>query len=118
MSATKAALVVRLEPAGIALELAAGERLLDALDEHGALGIPTACRAGNCGACLLTVSAGAAMLTEPSARERQTLRALAAAADQRLGCQLGARAALGQSLETVVLVLRAPPAPPPRKSAP
>ena len=72
-----------------------GERALDALDDAwpGA-GLPTACRAGNCGACLVAVVSGADALDPPDAHELQTLSTLCAAPDQRLGCQLRAASQL------------------------
>jgi ferredoxin len=97
------AIVVRFEQTGLQLDVAAGERVLDALDEHPALGLPTACRAGNCGACLVEVTAGMAALAEPAALERRTLAEIGASADQRLGCQLRARAELESGSGPVVL---------------
>jgi ferredoxin len=79
----------RFLPGGDVLELVAGERLLDAVDDQHALGLlPTACRAGNCGMCLVRVHAGAGWLAPPAAEERATLSELGCAADQRLGCQV------------------------------
>ena len=87
---THARVRVRFEPSGITIELGAGERLLDAADDqHGAGLLPIACRAGNCGTCLVRVRAGAAALAPPAmqpSKPRSTQ--LAAASDERLGCQL------------------------------
>jgi ferredoxin len=72
--------------------------LLDALDEQQRLrsALPSACRAGNCGACRVRVLAGEALLAAPALREQLTLRELGAAGDERLGCQVhAARAADG-----------------------
>jgi ferredoxin len=100
---------VRFEPSGVELVLAAGERLLDASDEHAAPALlPLACRAGNCGACLLHVRAGAARLTAPTSAERAVLRELAAGPDERLGCQVHAAGDLaGEAADAVVIVVAA-----------
>ncbi len=111
MSGPRAAAVrVRLLGPGAAaasLQVAAGERVLDALDEQPGLGLPTACRAANCGACLLQVVAGAEALQPPLQRERATLQQLGAGPDQRLGCQICIRMELGSESEAVVLLPRA-----------
>ena len=94
---------VRLEPAGVELSLAAGERLLDALDEtqQTRCALPSACRAGNCGTCRVEVLAGNALLAPADGQEVAVLRELGAGAAERLGCQVYAsRGAAG------VLVLR------------
>jgi ferredoxin len=98
---------VRLEPAvsgtapalrgGAAfmeLALADDERLLDALDDQQQLrsALPSACRAGNCGACRVRVLAGDALLAAAAPREQVTLRELGAAEGERLGCQVHAAA--------------------------
>jgi ferredoxin len=79
---------VRFEPAGVELTARAGERLLDLADEHPQLGLPLACRAANCGSCLVEVRSGGRQLEPPSARERDELSACGAGPGQRLGCQL------------------------------
>lgn len=97
---------VRLKERGVELELAAGERLLDAADDHPVTGLlPSACRAGNCGACLLRVRTGAEGFAPPEAAERATLQALGAPPDARLGCQLRARPPSGTAAMTAVAVL-------------
>ena len=53
------------------LRVASSERVLDVLDDAPDSALPIACRAGNCGACLLAVREGADLLlppTSPSAR--------------------------------------------------
>jgi ferredoxin len=77
---------VRFEPSGVELSVGAGERVLDAADDHPEVGLPLACRGGNCGACLVHVRAGGARLVAAAAHERETLAALGAGPDQRLGC--------------------------------
>ena len=87
-----AALRVRFEPSGRELELLAGERLLDAVDDRPGLRVlPTACRAGNCGACRVRVRTGAVQLEPAGSEELAALAALGCAADERLGCQVHAR---------------------------
>ena len=99
---------VRFEPLGVAIEAQPSERLLDLVDEHPGLGLPTACRAANCGLCVLTVVAGAEWVEPASARERETLRALGAQPAARLGCQLRIRSALDSAAElTLALPARA-----------
>jgi ferredoxin len=79
---------VRLQPSGVELDLQAGDRLLDVLDEAGRVAFAVACRAANCGSCRLRVVTGQAALQPPGPREQQTLAQLGAAADERLGCQI------------------------------
>lgn len=79
---------LRFEPSGVEVEAAPDERVLDAADEQPRVGLPLACRAGNCGACLVTVCEGAAWLAPPADRECETLRGLGARSGQRLACQL------------------------------
>ena len=80
--------VILIRPLGVRAQIRPGQRLLDVLDEAGSPAFRTACRAGNCGACRLTVVQGAHEWRPPSAREHTTLMQLRAAADERLGCQL------------------------------
>jgi ferredoxin len=79
---------VLLLPAQLRLNLGAGERLLDALDERAEPVLPLACRAMNCGICRLRLLKGADAMRAASARELRLLQQLQAAADERLGCQL------------------------------
>jgi ferredoxin len=81
---------VRILGSGVSVELAPGERLMDALDEAGKPAFRTACRAGNCGICRMTVMIGDYDLRPPTAREHATLLQLKAAANERLGCQIAA----------------------------
>jgi ferredoxin len=99
--------ILRLLPDGPSVPLPAGERVLDALDDAWpGLGLPTACRAGNCGACLVAVVAGAELLDPPAGRERETLRAGGAGPGERLGCQLRSCARLAPGTEVVLRVIR------------
>jgi ferredoxin len=93
---------LRFEPAGLELDAALGERVLDAADDHPAAGLPLACRAGNCGACLVSVLAGASALQAPDAGERETLAALGAEPWQRLACQLVVREGAGPVILSIV----------------
>jgi ferredoxin len=96
---------VRLEPRGVELDVLGGERLLDVADDHPELGLPAACRAGNCGVCLLRVLQGAGALSEPAAGEQRALVELGAASDERLGCQVRLRADLSADTGLIVLAL-------------
>jgi len=79
---------VLLLPAQVRLNLVAGERLLDALDERATPLLPLACRAMNCGICRLQLMEGAEAIQPATERELRLLRKLGAAANVRLGCQL------------------------------
>lgn len=81
---------VRLMPLGTIATLAAGERLLDALDEAELPVLPTACRSANCGICTVIVCGDGAGLAPPAPDEQRFLAALGISAGQRLGCQLHA----------------------------
>ena len=94
---------VRIEPSGLVLRVASSERVLDVLDEAPDAGLPIACRAGNCGACLLGIREGGDLLLPPDLAERETLTAFGAAPPgERLGCQL--RVAAGVSGQIVLEV--------------
>jgi ferredoxin len=79
---------VCLLPSGVTVEVPAGERLLDVLDEGEIAGLPTACRGATCGACLVRVVAGGELLEPAGAEERRTLAGLSGG---RLGCQIVCR---------------------------
>lgn len=79
---------VRILGSGVSVELAPGQRLLDALDDAGKPAFRTACRAANCGICRMVVMIGDYDLKPPTAREHATLLQLRAAANERLGCQI------------------------------
>jgi ferredoxin len=80
--------VIVIRPLGVRATIRPGQRLLDVLDDEGRPAFRTACRAGNCGACRVTVLKGVAEWRPPSSREHTTLMQLRAAGDERLGCQL------------------------------
>ncbi|MEY4579927.1 MAG: hypothetical protein RL701_4630 [Pseudomonadota bacterium] len=79
---------VRLLPSGVRVQAFPGQRLLDVLDRAETPVFRTACRAGNCGACRLTVLEGEPELRPPSSREYATLLNLHAGPNERLGCQI------------------------------
>jgi len=82
---------VRLMPLGTVATLEPGERLLDALDDIGLPVLPTACRAANCGICVVVVRGDGAGLAPPGPAEQRLLCGLgASSANQRLGCQIHA----------------------------
>lgn len=98
-------LKVRVQPAGVALLLRPGGRLLDAADELPEPPLDFACRDATCGLCLVEVLRGAALLQPPAEDERRTLAALHAGAPLRLGCQVCA----GDRAGDVVLAPRREP---------
>lgn len=75
-----------LEP--LELVVPAGERLVDLVDEQPGLSLPFACRAANCGTCLVRVRAGEALVEPPGEWERVVLERVGADEHTRLGCQL------------------------------
>jgi ferredoxin len=81
---------VRLMPLGTIATLAAGERLLDALDQLELPVLPIACRSANCGICTVIVRGDATGLAPPNSDEQRFLAGLRIAANQRLGCQIHA----------------------------
>jgi ferredoxin len=80
--------VIVIRPLGVRAQIRPGQRLLDVLDDAGRPAFRTACRAGNCGACRLTIVTGELEWRAPSSREHSTLMQLRAAGNERLGCQL------------------------------
>jgi len=98
-------LSVRIEPAGIALQLEPGERLLDALDDLERVEVlAVSCRAANCARCLVRIHQGGDGLVPPDADETRLLQMLGASSDQRLGCQLRAAFEGSQAVVSVRLV--------------
>ncbi len=69
--------------------IAAGERVLDALDDAGHVPLSLfSCRSANCGICLAHVRRGAAQLEAATPGEMDTLRHLGAPEGARLLCQV------------------------------
>lgn len=86
-------LSLRVLPSGALVQVRPGERVLDALDEQleaGPLGhgLPTACRAANCGACRVIVLGGESLLAPGLPAENALLAELGMPMGGRLGCQL------------------------------
>lgn len=94
--------VIVIRPQGVRATIHPGQRLLDVLDDLGRPAFRTACRAGNCGACRLTIVNGEGEWRPPSAREHTTLLQLRAAGNERLGCQLVLMGDPPQELEVVL----------------
>jgi ferredoxin len=69
-----------------AIEVAAGERLMDACDAAGAA-VPFSCRNASCGTCLVRIERGDELLDPIAAGERTVLEALEAAPACRLACR-------------------------------
>lgn len=83
--------VVRFEPAGVEVDVAPGEALIDVIDEHPEARVPLGCRDASCGTCRVTVLDGASALEPPSADERTLLATLGAGPSTRVCCQLRVR---------------------------
>ena len=108
---------VRLDPSGLEFTVQLGERVLDAADASGRAGLPTACRAGNCGICLVRVEHGSETLVRPGPAELQLLADLRAPAGQRLGCQIAIRLDAEVTAGPLVLVGARDPRVPPRSAS-
>jgi ferredoxin len=93
-------------PLGTVTTLEPGERLLDALDEGGLPALPTACRAANCGICIVIVRGDGLGLAPPGPDEQRFLDGLGVSAGQRLGCQVHA-ASEATDAEVVMDILAA-----------
>jgi ferredoxin len=86
---------VRFEPSGREVEMAPGERLLDAVDELSEPPLDFPCRDASCGRCAVELVRGTALWIPAGDNERCTLGAERAAGGSRLGCQLIAGGAPG-----------------------
>jgi ferredoxin len=109
---------VRFEPSGREVRARFGERVLDAAEARGVVALPLACRAGNCGACLVNVPEGAEALTPARLAETETLVALAARPGQRLGCQVHVSETASPEQLIVLSAARAPLGSASRRSPP
>ena len=100
---------ILIKPRGVLLEVAEdGARLLDLVDDQQQVAsVPLSCRGAHCGICRLRVARGGDSFEPPSGVERDTLAALGAGPDERLGCQL--RVAPGARGEAELSLLSAPP---------
>jgi adenylate cyclase len=108
---------VRLDPSGLEFAIQPGERVLDAADASGRAVLPTACRAGNCGICLVRVEDGSDTLVPPEPAEVRLLAELRAPAGQRLGCQIAIRLDADVEAGPLVLVGARDPRVPPRSAS-
>ena len=86
--------IVILELDGCEIAGAAGDRLLDLLDDLSRHGLPLACRGGNCGTCRVRVLHGQDALVPPTAAEQKLLELCGAQRSERLGCQIRVTTAL------------------------
>lgn len=79
---------VHFDNDGIVQEASAGTALPQVAQEGGA-SLPFGCRAGTCGACVLTVVAGEEGLDLPGFVEDDTMHVLGVHGEgRRLGCQI------------------------------
>lgn len=83
---------IRFEPSGCEVEVEGPKALIDVLDELPGTQVPLSCRAAHCGACRVSVEAGAASLWPALSDEVETLQRLGAREGERLACQLRLRA--------------------------
>jgi ferredoxin len=90
---------IRVLPYLAELTVEGPARLVDVLDEHGGGGLPLSCRGATCATCRVRVQRGQELLEPAASRELETLHAVGAAADERLGCQIGLRADAHGELE-------------------
>lgn len=103
--------LVRWQPDGATFEAEPGERLLDAIDDHPQVWLPTACRSANCGTCRVRVVRGEAGVIPADPWEADVLAQHGAAADERLGCQLcftGDTASDAESEAELIILERLP----------
>jgi len=86
---------LRIEPAGVEVDVPPGEGLIDVCDEHPEVRVSMSCRDASCGTCCVTVVEGAGALDPPGEDERRLLATLRAPPSTRLCCKLrvGASAA-------------------------
>lgn len=78
-------MLVRFEPAGVEVRVAAGTTILEAADSAG-VDILTGCQRGMCGTDPVRIAAGQDGLAAPAAHERATLERMGCGPDQRLSC--------------------------------
>ncbi|MFH0927531.1 MAG: 2Fe-2S iron-sulfur cluster-binding protein [Candidatus Micrarchaeota archaeon] len=71
----------------ITVEVAAGSKLVDIAEQHGA-SVNFSCKEGVCLTCLVNVVSGMANLNPKTENEASTLEAFGAGPNQRLACQL------------------------------
>ncbi|QXP82737.1 2Fe-2S iron-sulfur cluster-binding protein [Methylococcus sp. Mc7] len=77
---------VTFEDIGVTVTVPAGTRMIEISEKVGS-GIIYGCREGDCGTCLMVVTAGGDNLSEPSVLEDKILRENMAGKNNRLACQ-------------------------------
>lgn len=78
--------MVVFEDIGVTVTVPAGTRLIEVSEKVGA-GITYGCREGECGTCMMKITAGSEHLSIPSVLEDQVLKENYAGASNRLACQ-------------------------------
>ena len=81
--------IVRFEPSGLEVEVAAGSQLVDVTDEHSTAEVPYSCRSASCGTCRVEVVEGMEGLNEPDDDELDVLDIFGNEKNVRLCCQIG-----------------------------
>ncbi|WP_045225057.1 2Fe-2S iron-sulfur cluster-binding protein [Methyloterricola oryzae] len=77
---------ITFEDINVTVTVPAGTRLIEISEKVGA-GITYGCREGDCGTCMMFVTAGIENLSEPSVLEDKILREHFAGKQDRLACQ-------------------------------
>ena len=77
---------VEFVPDGKKVDADNNARLQDVCENNG-IGLPFACKDGQCATCLITVEEGMENLTPKTDAEKETLPAAGATEKQRLACQ-------------------------------
>ncbi len=77
---------VVFEDIGVTVTVPAGTRLIEVSEKVGA-GINYGCREGECGTCMMKITAGMEHLSVPSVLEDQVLKENYAGSANRLACQ-------------------------------
>ncbi len=77
---------ITFEDINVTVTVPAGTRLIEISEKVGA-GITYGCREGDCGTCMMVVTAGIENLSEPSVLEDKILREHFAGKQDRLACQ-------------------------------
>jgi ferredoxin len=77
---------VTFEDINVTVTVPAGTRVIEISEKVGS-GITYGCREGDCGTCMMKVTAGADHLSVPSFLEDKVLRENFAAKNNRLACQ-------------------------------
>jgi ferredoxin len=83
---TMAKSTITFEDINVTVTVPAGTRVIEVSEKVGS-GITYGCREGDCGTCIMKVTAGWNNLTEPSVLEDKILRENMAGKHNRLACQ-------------------------------